>query len=322
VALGEVLIAFGLDLLFGDPEYKLHPVRVIGYAVNFFEPRFRKLGRHQRLNGTLFALFIVALSVLFVYALLFAASFLDRLFGIAFIEKIVSIFFIYSSISLKDLKKKAYAVVKTLKTNDIVSARKKLALIVGRDTKRLSRPEIVRALVETVSENIVDGIMAPLCYAFSGGPLMAVAYKSINTLDSMVGYKNKRYLLFGWAGARFDDVANFIPARIAGLFMPLASFFTLKNGARSLETVLRDGGKNPSPNSGIPEAAAAGALGVRLGGVNYYRGKRTRKPYLGEKIRPLSLGHVRDAIRIAYATSFVTLAAASAACYFLGKGFW
>lgn len=313
----EILIAFILDLIFGDPEYKLHPVRIIGYAIIFFKKHFRKISKNQKVNGLLFVIFIIGLFFSATYVAVYLGAIIDKLLGINIIKSIISIFLIYSSIALTDLKKKAMEIYKALKNNAIIKARQKLSMIVGRDTDRLNKKEIIRATVETVSENIVDGIISPLLFAFIGGAPLAILYKAINTLDSIVGYKNKEYIDFGRASAIIDDAANFIPARIAGILIPLASFIYLKNGYRSFKFFLRDGNKNPSPNSGIPEACVSGALGIQLGGINYYKNKKSEKPLIGDRIKGLDIRHIKESILIAYLTTILFIGIGIIVKYFI-----
>jgi adenosylcobinamide-phosphate synthase len=314
----DISFAFLLDLLLGDPVYRFHPIRLIGNTIFFLEPRFRNISKNQIWNGFLFALFIITGWYLLVFGLLEGAGELDRKIGFPVVQKIISIFFIYSCISVKDLKDKAIEIKNSLSTDSIDVTRQKLSMIVGRETQRLNKGEIVRATVETVAENIVDGILSPLFFAFIGGAPAMVLYKAVNTLDSMVGYKNEKYIEFGRAGARFDDVCNFIPARLSALFIPLASLLILKNGGRSIVTAFRDGQKHSSPNSGISEAAVAGALGVRFGGVNFYHGKKSVKPYIGNPIHHLAPHHIRDAVTIAYVTgSLFLLTGIGTGLYFL-----
>ena len=214
---------------------------------------------------------------------------------------------IYFSISIKSLAFEAKNVMTSLKENDLIKARKFLAKIVGRDTVHLNEEQIMRACVETVAEGSVDGVLSPLFYSFIGGPIGAIAYKAVNTLDSMVGYKNEKYIRFGWASARLDDVANYIPARISCLLIPTASFLCGCSFKRSLKIALRDGRKHESPNSGIPEAAIAGALGVQLGGPSTYQGEFVEKPFIGDNQNQLTLKSVDTAVKITYVTSILFL---------------
>lgn len=304
--------AFVLDLLFGDPEYPYHPIRLIGGLIARLEKPFRRISGRQMLNGALFALFIILFSYFAVVLLLSGAAWIDRRIPwapVPVFRSLVSIYILYSCISLKDLKDKAMEIKHALDREGVESARQKLSMIVGRDTAHLDEKETVRATVETAAENIVDGILSPLFFAFIGGAPMMLAYKAANTLDSMVGYKNEKYIYFGRVSARIDDVLNFIPARLSALFIPLASLITGKNGFRAFKTTLKDGQKHTSPNAGIPEAAIAGALGVQLGGVNYYFGEKSVKPHIGQPIHALNRDHITQTIVIAYGASVLFLLA-------------
>jgi adenosylcobinamide-phosphate synthase len=190
-----------------------------------------------------------------------------------------------------------------LKAGNIEEARGKVSLLVGRDTDILDEAGIVRATVESVAENTVDGVTAPLFFAFLAGPVGAILYKAVNTLDSTFGYKNERYREFGWASARLDDVANYIPARLTAMIIPVAAVILQLSPLNSLRILLRDGKKHPSPNSGLTEAAVAGALKVQLGGLNYYFGQPSMRPTLGDPVKELG----KNDILRANALMFVTL---------------
>lgn len=294
--------AYILDLILGDPRWLPHPVRGIGWMINKSEIPIRKLIKNERIAGIIFTLFIVISVWGLGFFILRQASLLNRYLGLS-----LNILLIYASLSMRDLKIESMRVHSALKARDMDSARSKLSLIVGRETKGLGCQDIIRATVETVSENIVDGIISPLIFAFFGGAPLALAYKAVNTLDSMVGYKNDRYKDFGWASAKLDDLVNFIPARVSALFLPLASFLAGKDGINSWRVSLRDGRKNPSPNSGIPEAAMAGALGIQLGGLNFYGSKAVLKPLIGNDLNGLGLEHIKESIRITYICSTLVL---------------
>ncbi len=194
-----------------------------------------------------------------------------------------------------------------LTAGDLPAARKYLSYIVGRDTAELEEPEIWRGTVETVAENTADGVIAPLLFLMLGGPVLGLAYKAVNTLDSMVGYRNDKYLLFGRASARFDDLLNFVPARLTGILMVLTARVAGLQAENSWRIMRRDGRNHSSPNSGIPEAAAAGALGVQLGGTNCYFGKPVEKPVIGDPLRPLDLIAWQGAVRLMYGAEVLLL---------------
>jgi adenosylcobinamide-phosphate synthase len=226
-----------------------------------------------------------------------------------YLGKAIAILLIFMSLSVRSLAQAAKKVYVPLKADNINRARRQLGQIVSRETTTLDRDGVIRGTVETVAENTVDGVISPLFYALIGGAPLAWAYKAINTLDSMVGYKDERYLKFGWFSARLDDLVNFIPARLGGVIIPLAALLTGKDGRRSLETVLKDKRKAASPNAGFPEAAFAGALGIQLGGQNIYHGRVSNRPLIGKPILPKEPEDIKQAIYLMYATSVVALMA-------------
>ncbi|MFQ5681568.1 MAG: adenosylcobinamide-phosphate synthase CbiB [Candidatus Omnitrophota bacterium] len=307
-----IVSAYILDLFIGDPQWPGHPVRVLGKFIAWFERRLyppwgncpagnlRRVNEQhssiaKRLRGAVLVVVVVGLAYAAPRALIAGGDYFAPGLGFA-----VSVFFVWSAISVKALKREAMRVYRALRDNDIVSARRNLSAIVGRDTGHLGPGDIIRATLEAIAESVVDGIVSPLFFAFLGGAPLCMAYRAVNTLDSMVGYKNERYKDFGWAAARLDDAANFIPARLSPLLFVLACGISGKDGWAAARIAWRDGGKNPSPNSGIPQAALAGALGAQLGGESFYRGQRVDKPRIGEDKTALSLGHIPQAIRIAY----------------------
>lgn len=296
-----ILIAYCMDLLLGDPQsFRPHPVRLIGKLIKKSEKLL--LTGDKKLNGILIVIIVAGITFMVSSLISMLAYKINIYLWFA-----VNSFLIYASISIKDLKIESMAVYQKLKENDVSGARKKLSMIVGRDTDNLSAAEVIRATVETIAESIVDGIISPLFYAFIGGAPLALTYKAVNTLDSMVGHKNEKYKEFGRASARLDDIANFIPARISGLLLPIAGFLAGKNFINSFRTVLRDGRKNPSPNSGIPESAVAGALQIQLGGLNFYNSVPVEKPAIGDGILPLEVKHIKEANKIAYICSALSV---------------
>jgi adenosylcobinamide-phosphate synthase len=221
----------------------------------------------------------------------------------------ISVYWIFSFLALRDLDFEAAVVIRALRRHDIPEARRMLARIVGRDTDALDEGEIFRATIETIAENLGDGVIAPLFYLAAGGPVAMAAYKAINTLDSMVGYRNQRYREFGRASARMDDVANFIPARLSALLVWIAAALLRYDLRRSVAVTLRDARLQSSPNAGYPEAAVAGALGVRLGGLNRYQGVPSRKPFLGDAALPLDFAAYRKTRGLLYGSSFLMVGA-------------
>lgn len=303
----ELIIAsYIADLIFGDPRWFIHPVRMMGKLISSFERMLNGSAYTgiQRLWGTVTTVSVIGISGICTYAIIELAT---KFYPIA--GKIAWIFLAYTTLATRDLVMHARAVWKMLSINDIEAARKKLSLMVGRDTQELSRDEIIRATVETVAESTTDGIVAPLFYLFLGGPVLAVMFKAISTLDSMIGHKSEKYLYFGWCAAKLDTIANFIPARITGLLIPVVALFCGKDFVGSLRIMLRDGRKQDSLNSAVSEAAMAGALGIRLGGTCNYSGRIVEHPYLGEQRRPISLSLIKEAVLISIVSSLLMLVA-------------
>ena len=295
--------AFILDLIVGDPEWSFHPIRLIGRLIARLEALLRSLspGRmSEKTGGTVLCLTVIFFTYGTVWVLLYGAYAINGYCG--FILTGIIVFF---SLSLKSLGNAAQAVRRALAHNDEAGARKLLAHIVGRDTGTLSREEMVRATVETVAENTSDGIVAPLFFALLGGAPLAMSYKAINTLDSMVGYKDEKYCHFGWASARCDDLANYLPARITGFLLVTGAFLLGKDWRNAMKTMVRDAAKHASPNSGYPESAVAGALQIQLGGTNYYGGIARTAHFLGNKGLPLNERAIGDAVRMMYCASLL-----------------
>jgi len=297
-----LITAVILDLLLGDPRRLPHPVVGIGRMISALEKLLRRLVRNERLSGILLLASVVGTVYLLAFFLLRGAYAVSHYVGIA-----VAIWLSYTCLAARSLHHESKLVADRLAVGDLEGARTCLSRIVGRDTDNLDEPEIWRALVETVAENTSDGVIAPLFYLMIGGPALGLAYKAVNTLDSMVGYRNERYLRFGWSSARFDDLANWLPARMTGLLMVVIAPLVGLSGGAAFRIMLRDGGNHSSPNSGIPEAAAAGALGVRLGGANRYFGRLVEKPTIGDPLRNLTLESYQGAIRLIYGSAALML---------------
>ncbi len=297
-----ILGAFALDLVLGDPRWMPHPVRLIGRTAVILEWLLTRVFGRNRFSGILFTLLIAGGAYFGTWGLLWGAGRIDPRLAVG-----VCVYLLYTAFAARDLDVESTRVWKALEAGDLPRARQDLSMIVGRETAELDEPEITRAAVETVAENTTDGVLAPLFFAVIGGAPLAIAYKAINTLDSMVGHRTPRYLKFGWASARLDDVANYIPARIGGVLLTIASFLARLDAAACWRMILRDAAKSPSPNAGIPEAAVAGALGVRLGGMNIYQGQRLFRPYLGDPIRPLERYDIRRAVKLMYVASLLML---------------
>ncbi|GLI34056.1 adenosylcobinamide-phosphate synthase CbiB [Desulforhabdus amnigena] len=293
--------AYILDLLVGDPRWWPHPIRWIGRFITAVERVFYdEKASHglKGLQGAVFWMTVVLGVISGTIVILGIASHVHPVF-----ETAVLIWLAFTTLATRNLHQESVKVAKALGEGNIVKAREKLAWIVSRDTSQLEEQDIVRALVETVSENISDGIVAPLFYLSLGGPVAAMAYKAMNTMDSMVGYMNDRYRYFGWFAARADDLFNWIPARLSGLLLVGASAIMRLDWRKAWNVMRRDARKMKSPNAGYPEAAAAGALNVQLGGTNIYFGRPVEKPTLGDAGETLSLDTYRAMIRLMYLTS-------------------
>ncbi len=300
-----VVASFLLDLLIGDPQRPTHPVVLMGKAISLFERRFRphcRGPRSERLAGGLLAAVVVAGAYCVSAMLVLAAYRLSVVVGV-----LLDMWMLHTTIAARALADAARAVYIPLAGGDLHLARQRLSMIVGRDTQDLPAEEIVRAAVETVAENTSDGVVAPLFFAFIGGAPLAMAYKAVNTLDSMVGYTDKRYIDFGRVSAKIDDLANYIPARISGVLLVAAAAVLGEDWRTAWHTMLRDRRKHPSPNSGLGEAAVAGALGVRLGGFNSYRGQRSFRDYLGDETEQLHPVHIGRAVKLMYGASVIAL---------------
>ena len=278
----QIIAAIVLDLLVGDPRWLPHPVKLIGRFAMALEMPFREFFRNPRLAGIMAVLSVLAVTGLSTYAVILAAGLIHPLAA-----DIVSIILLYTTFSARDLIDHSLSVYRGLKAGNLEEAREKVSLLVGRDTNVLDEAGVVRATVESVAENTVDGVTAPLFFGIVAGPVGAMLYKAVNTLDSTFGYKNERYLEFGWAPARLDDLANFIPARLTALIIPVAAAVLKLSPLNSFRILFRDRKKHPSPNSGMSEAAVAGALNVQLGGLNYYFGQPSFRPTMGDPVREL-----------------------------------
>jgi adenosylcobinamide-phosphate synthase len=274
----------------------------MGKWIETWEPYFRRLPTGLGVSGTLFVLLLVSCTLLMTWALLQAADALHRDLFI-----ILQTVLIYYSISVRSLRSAAMDVYNLMKLGDLPGAKRHLSYIVGRDVQPLDAVGVMRGAAETVAENLVDGVLSPLFYAAIGGAPLAIAYKMVNTLDSMIGYKNERYFQFGKCAARLDDVANFIPARLSVPVVSLAALFNMGRFEETFLTAVREGRSHHSPNAGFPEAAFAGALGIRLGGPSYYKGQLVSKPYLGAHLRDIEVEDVRQACDLMILSSFIYL---------------
>ncbi len=305
---GLIACALAADLLFGDPEWLPHPVRLIGAAIARGERAMRPWrGLSGLVGGAILSAAVIGLAAITTWGLVTAADRFNPLAGAA-----VAVAIAWTTLALRSLDQAALAVQQALEMGDDEASRSALPALVGRDPLALDRDGIVRATVESVAENLSDGVIAPLLFLFIAGPVGGVAYKAINTLDSMIGYRSERYLYFGRAAARLDDLANWIPARLSAACLAGAAQLLLCTGHAAIAACARDAFKHESPNAGWPEAAMAGALGVALGGDAVYGGEIVRRATLGDAKNPLTpatIATARNLLRPATAIAFITFAA-------------
>jgi len=296
---GTLLVACALDAVVGDPRWLPHPVRLMGRAIAGYERSIRPILSNRTcelIAGIVLAVGLPAVSYGVAWLVVDQASRLHEVIGQG-----GEVALAFTTLAARDLADHARAVRHALVAGSLEAAREAVSQMVGRDTAQLSEEAIVRATVESVAESTADGVVAPLLYLVLGGPPLALAYKAVNTLDSMVGHLDDRYRHFGWASARMDDLVNWVPARLTALLIVLAAGVVghdTSTMSQAWRIFRRDGKQHQSPNSGCPEAAMAGALGVQLGGTNYYEGVATERPPLGAISRPLTSHSIRDALRI------------------------
>jgi adenosylcobinamide-phosphate synthase len=306
--------AFLLDLLFGDPQWFPHPVRLVGKLASATERLFRAMRfLPLRLAGVLTALVVIISTAGVVQLVVWQASRLHPFAGVA-----ASILLLYFAIAPRDLHAHAAAVRDALLASDLELARRRVAMMVGRDTSMLDEEGVARAAVESVAENTSDGVTAPLFYGILFGPAGAWFYKASNTLDSMFGYRNEVYREFGWASARFDDLLNYLPARLTVLAVAGAAFILRLDPAASIRSVIEGARRHESPNAGYPESAFAGALGVTLGGTRSYGGVTKTVPTLGIRQGAMDAATITRAMRLMYATATIILAAGTALLFVAG----
>ncbi|PWI32355.1 cobalamin biosynthesis protein CobD [Vibrio albus] len=299
------IAAFSLDLLIGDPPDWPHPIRWIGSVISRGEKQIRRWCNSRfslYVSGGVLWLVIVGMTWVITWAAITSAFHIHWALGMA-----VQLWLATTVLATRCLKDCADAVLAPLRAGDISEARKQLSYIVGRDTSELDEQQITRATVETVAENTVDGVIAPLLYLFLGGVPLAMAYKAVNTLDSMVGYNNERYREVGYVSAKLDDLANYIPARLSLPLFALAALLSGKNSRSALIIGWRDRYQHKSPNSAWSEASIAGALGIRLGGPNQYFGERVEKPWIGDAIREIEPQDICFSTRLMYVSSTCAL---------------
>lgn len=299
-------IGFILDLIFGDPYWMPHPVCLIGTLINRGEAIIRNaLPKNQKAElagGVLLVILVVFLSTILPFGILWAAGKIHILLRIA-----IESFMCYQILSVKSLKTESMKVYTELKRQDLAGARKMVARIVGRDTQNLTMEQVTKAAVETVAENTSDGTVAPMFFMALGGAPLGFFYKAVNTMDSMIGYKNDRHLYFGRFAAKLDDVLNFFPARISAILMILAAFFLRMDYRNAWMIFRRDRYNHASPNSAQTESVCAGALDIQLAGDAYYFGKLYLKKTIGDPLRPILAEDISAANQLLYGTAYLTL---------------
>lgn len=301
-------LGFLLDLLFGDPYWLPHPIRLIGSLIARVEKCF--LGKNKDRNEKkefrqgIYMVIIVLFSTMAVTTLILClAYYINCYLGIA-VETVMT----YQILATKCLKVESMKVYYCLKDKTLPEARKAVSMIVGRDTDCLDEEGVAKAAIETVAENTSDGVIAPMLYTALGGPILGFLYKAVNTMDSMIGYKNDKYLYFGRTAAKLDDVVNFLPARISAYLMIAASFIGGKcfSGKRAYYIYKRDNRNHASPNSAQTESVCAGALGIRLAGNASYFGKIVKKPYIGDSVRAVEYEDIKRVNRLMYLTAWLS----------------
>ncbi len=312
----QLLLAFILDVTFGDPFWMPHPVRWIGRLIERLEDKLYPSPvispRIARMRGLILVVLTVVICTGIAWGALSVTYMLWQPAGY-----ILSVWIAFTTLACKSLHSETRKVIDFLNQGNLEKARDVLAFLVSRDTDALDSGGVSRTVLETLSENISDGIVAPFFYLALGGPILAILYKSVNTLDSMVGYKNDKYLHFGWFAAKLDDAFNFIPSRITAFLIVLVAWLYGKNWRGAYRVIKRDGRKLSSPNAGYPQAAIAGALDIQLGGPQRYFGNLVNKPFLGDNIKQINAGMYFEAVLISYGVSFLSLIFAGLVRYLL-----
>ncbi len=305
-----ILIALiALDYILGDPPNWPHPVRFIGAVIKKYEKFIRSLkGLDLKVGGFILTSATITTVLLSFTLVLDVAKLIHPL-----LKTVLEIYLVYSLLAAKCLEVETMKVYKALESNDITKSRQMLSYLVGRDTSQLNTEDIIRGAVETIAENTIDGVLAPLFYLGIGLyfniPVQAILlYKTINTLDSMVGYIQEPYTKIGYASAKLDDIANFIPARLGSIIMILAGIVLRYDGKKGMQILIRDKKNHKSPNCGYPESAVAGLLGIQLGGTNTYFGQQVYKPTIGDALKELSPRHIKDTIKIMYGAELIMAA--------------
>ena len=302
----RLFAAFIADIFFGDPYWLYHPVRLIGNFISFGEKKLRgifgKKEKGELAAGTVLWFLTAGFSFVIPFLVLWGAQRVHPA-----LRFLIESFWCYQILAARCLVEESGKVYDRLKEKDLPGARKAVSMIVGRDTENLTEEGVTKAAVETVAENTSDGVTAPLLFLLLGGAPLGFLYKAVNTMDSMLGYKNEKYLYFGRFPAKMDDVFNYIPSRVTALFMIAAAFLTGMDGKNAWKIWRRDRRKHASPNSAQTESVCAGALRVRLAGDAVYFGKLHKKEYLGDPLRPIEPEDIRRAGRLMYVTAFLVL---------------
>ena len=300
------LTAFVIDMLIGDPRSKFHPVVLIGNLISLLEKLLYNVNDSnikKLIKGGILTTGVIAINYLIGLAIVY----LVRTVNLELIGILIEALTLSFMISPRSLAGAGKEIFNLLISDDIEEARRKVGWIVGRDTDKLEEPEIVRATVETIAENTVDGIISPIFFFVIGGLPLAIAYRAANTMDSMLGYKNDKYLYFGRVSARLDDVLNYIPARLTALLFIASAIILRLDYNNAIAMMKRDAGKHPSPNGGYAEATVAGALNIRLGGYNSYFGKMSFRAYMGDPLQVLEPRHILLTIRLMYTATILFL---------------
>lgn len=295
-----LLVGYVLDLIFGDPYSFPHPVKFIGNSISALEKMFFSTKINKFISGVITCVIIVGGSYFITFLIVNLSYNLNYYLGF-FIESFIS----YTIFSSKCLKMEAIKIYEKVKTKNLDDSRKALSYIVGRDTKELSFSDIIKATIETVAENTVDGVFTPIFFMIIGGVPLAMAFKAVSTLDSMIGYRNEKYERFGKFSARLDDVCNFIPARLSLLVFPISAFINRLDWKNCIKIGIRDRKNHLSPNCAYPESLMAGSLNIQLGGSHYYFGKLVEKPTIGDNTRDVENQDIIKTVNMLYTNTFI-----------------
>lgn len=310
-----MVVGFIIDIILGDPYSLPHPVRAIGTLISKFEKFVRSRFNNLRKGGVFLAVAVLVISTLAPLLILILCYRINVILGVA-IESVMC----WQLIAARCLQKESMKVYRAISENDTEKARKAVSMIVGRDTDVLDEKGIIKAAVETVAENTSDGVTAPMMYISAGGAALGFLYKAVNTMDSMIGYKNEKYADIGRFAARLDDLLNYIPSRLTALAMILSAYLLRLDGKNAFHIWKRDRRKHASPNSAQTESVCAGALGIRLAGDAYYFGELHKKEFIGDDIRPPESEDIRRANRLMYCTSVIVLIISAVARAFIFGG--